>query len=350
MKKVCIEVKRCQKHIINHVGNWISVMNLAECQVGYFYFEGLGVKTDLEQALYWTSRAAEHGDRDGQYNLAWFYEEAIGVSKDMEKAKYWYRQAALQGHDMALKRILEKADNEVVRLETNQNHVTVYLNDTIIGSIELYTNSWHKQNQYLKFKDFIFEAQISAEVFRKLFDMVQRPLQIMTNSENLALIEFITAGGFVCKRKCYEIEARLGDYIGKVRTPYLLRTHKGEAEYDLCCRLIYERYVETHRAINPLTADCATFVSDLPNCVFYQEEDGFISSFAFVEENEIAYVYGGEDGSFISFAEMLVCQLMNEYQTICFEADDCDGTAMQLKALFKGQGELSFDTYIKADY
>lgn len=47
---------------------------LAECQIGYFYYEGLGVEKDLEKALYWTRRAAEHGDRDGQCNLAWFYE------------------------------------------------------------------------------------------------------------------------------------------------------------------------------------------------------------------------------------------------------------------------------------
>ena len=80
---------------------------LAECQVGYFYYEGLGVKTDLEQALYWTKRAAEHGDRDGQCNLAWFYEDAIGVAKDMEKAKYWYKQAALQNHDLAIEKCKE---------------------------------------------------------------------------------------------------------------------------------------------------------------------------------------------------------------------------------------------------
>ena len=42
---------------------------LAECQVGYFYSEGLGVPKDMEQALYWTRRAAEHGDWDAQYNL-----------------------------------------------------------------------------------------------------------------------------------------------------------------------------------------------------------------------------------------------------------------------------------------
>ena len=80
---------------------------LAECQVGYFYHEGLGVKADPRKALYWTQRAAEHGDLDGQCNLAWFYEEGIGVEVDMEKAKYWYQQAALQNHDLAIEKCHE---------------------------------------------------------------------------------------------------------------------------------------------------------------------------------------------------------------------------------------------------
>ena len=80
---------------------------LAECQVGYFYYEGLGVQKDLKQAFFWTQKAAEHGDRDGQCNLAWFYEEAIGVGRDMEKAKYWYSQAALQKHDLAIEKCRE---------------------------------------------------------------------------------------------------------------------------------------------------------------------------------------------------------------------------------------------------
>ena len=33
---------------------------LAECQIGYFYYDGLGVEKDLEKALYWTRRAAEY--------------------------------------------------------------------------------------------------------------------------------------------------------------------------------------------------------------------------------------------------------------------------------------------------
>ena len=57
---------------------------LAECQVGYFYYEGIGVEKDMEKSFYWTERAAEHGDRDAQYNMAeLFYEPGIVVDKDV---------------------------------------------------------------------------------------------------------------------------------------------------------------------------------------------------------------------------------------------------------------------------
>lgn len=75
---------------------------LAECQVGYFYSEGLGVERDLEKALLWTRRAAEHGDRDAQYNLAdCFYWPGLVVEMDVEEAGAWYRRAAEQGHPEA---------------------------------------------------------------------------------------------------------------------------------------------------------------------------------------------------------------------------------------------------------
>ena len=80
---------------------------LAECQIGYFYYDGLGVKKDLDKAFYWTRRAAEHGDRDGQFNLGFFYEEGIGTVPDMKAAKYWYANAAKQDHDLAIKKCRE---------------------------------------------------------------------------------------------------------------------------------------------------------------------------------------------------------------------------------------------------
>lgn len=81
---------------------------LAECQVGYFYYEGLGVDRDLEKAFYWTKRAAEHGDWDAQSNLAeLFYEPGVVVERDLEAAKNWYRKAALQGHPEAAEKCRE---------------------------------------------------------------------------------------------------------------------------------------------------------------------------------------------------------------------------------------------------
>lgn len=44
---------------------------LAECQVGYFYYDGLGVE------------------------------------REMEQAKHWYRLAALQNHDLAIEKCKE---------------------------------------------------------------------------------------------------------------------------------------------------------------------------------------------------------------------------------------------------
>lgn len=81
---------------------------LAECQIGYFYYEGLGVEKDVEKAFYWTERAAIHGDWDAQFNLAdLFYLTGLVVDKDFEKAKEWLIKAAKQNHDLAIEKCRE---------------------------------------------------------------------------------------------------------------------------------------------------------------------------------------------------------------------------------------------------
>ena len=80
---------------------------LAECQIGYFYLESLGVSRDMEKALYWTRRSAEHGDRDGQFNLGWFYETGTAVPRDTTEAARWYRAAAAQGQCEAIEKCQE---------------------------------------------------------------------------------------------------------------------------------------------------------------------------------------------------------------------------------------------------
>lgn len=101
------KTKQYEKCFQGHLALAQEGYPLAECQVGYFYYEGLGVEKDLEKAFYWTERAAEHGDWDAQCNLAEFYEDGIGTEKNLEKAKEWYRKAAEQGHDMALAKCKE---------------------------------------------------------------------------------------------------------------------------------------------------------------------------------------------------------------------------------------------------
>lgn len=118
--KPCAELERCRELIEKffeteqyeqcfegHLELANQGYPLAECQVGYFYLEGLGVSKDVSKALYWTERAANHGDRDGQYNLAWFCEQGIGVEADAEKARHWYTEAARQAHDLAIKKCKE---------------------------------------------------------------------------------------------------------------------------------------------------------------------------------------------------------------------------------------------------
>lgn len=65
------------------------------------------MEKDLEKSLYWTKRAAEHGDRDGQFNLGWMYENGLGVGLDVKEALFWYEKAAAQEHDLAKEKLAE---------------------------------------------------------------------------------------------------------------------------------------------------------------------------------------------------------------------------------------------------
>ena len=128
--KPCAELDRCEELIRKYfeTGQYETCFAghlelaekgypLAECQIGYFYLDGLGVEKDVSKALYWTERAAKHGDRDGQYNLAWFYEEGIGAEIDLEKARYWYREAALQNHDLAIEKCKKLGIEDLEKVE-----------------------------------------------------------------------------------------------------------------------------------------------------------------------------------------------------------------------------------------
>ena len=234
----------------------------------------------------------------------------------------------------------------MVTLTSNKNIVSVHVNGVYIGTVQLSENPHHKQHCYIKLELRSYDCAISAELFGKLSQLTGRTLQTMVNSDDAQITSFLSAGGFVCKRKCYEVEANRSDYVGAGAKASLLCASMGEEMYALCCKIMYGHYIETHRDVNPWTAELADFCENLPAEAVYEADDGEIVDLAFVEGNEIAYICGADERRFVGFAASLVNELFLKHDAVCFESDDCDWAAMRLRSMFAHQDETSFDTYI----
>lgn len=234
----------------------------------------------------------------------------------------------------------------MITLRQAEKNLVAFWNGSYIGTILLYDNPFHIKNCYVKLDIESLDIEFSAELFERLKEIAHRSLQVMVDSEQTALTEFLIAGGFRCKRKCYEVEAGQKDYIGGNADLQLLRFFAGDPDYEEACQLMFHHYVATHEAISPWTADYLAFCEDMPKTVICAKTDGELVSAAFVEENEIAYVCGRDERQFALFARALITDMLAEYGTVCFESDDCDRAAMILKSMFIRQKETSFDTYI----
>jgi len=231
-----------------------------------------------------------------------------------------------------------------------QDQFYLILRDGVqIGSAELYDNPYHRTNCYVRLRLRDPDPAISAQLFANLQQLANRPLQVMVSSSNTAMTAFLLAGGFVLGRKCWEVDADADDYVGsRIELP-MQEASAGQPAYDQCGRMLYAHYQETHKAVNPWTADEAAFFRQLPETAFYGTGNGRITSLAFTEENEIAYVCGTDRQQFTRFSQALVTKLLKDHARIAFECDDCDWAAMQLRGLFQNQSEESYDTYILND-
>ena len=235
----------------------------------------------------------------------------------------------------------------MVTLELTDGKYRVDWDGRAIGTVRLYDNPYHLKNCYVELELAELDCKISAELFEKLRTIAARPLQAMTDSDDGAMVDFLTAGGFQRRRRCFEVEACAADYIGGASGTELYFTRPGEPEYAQCCWMMFDHYVQTHDAVNPWTAGFAEFCRALPAKAAYARQNGEIAALAFLEENEIAYVCGADEQCFGAFARSLVSYLLGQYETVLFESDDCDWAAMLLKKMFRNQNEASYDTYVK---
>ncbi|HEL2552847.1 TPA: GNAT family acetyltransferase [Streptococcus suis] len=187
-----------------------------------------------------------------------------------------------------------------------------------VGKIHSYQNPYHQTNIYLRLDLVDFDYTIAEQLFHSLQTSLDgKPLQVMLSSAEQEKIHFLTAAGFVCKRKCYEFEVTKQDYLSQTVTTDLITVPKGTALYQTACQQVFNHYQVVHQNINPWTASQEEFEKDLPDLVYTDSENC-----AFIENNEIAYVCGKDEQSFDSFIQAVICQLFEQYEQISFEADD----------------------------
>ena len=222
--------------------------------------------------------------------------------------------------------------------------ITVFIKKENAGTIRWSINPYHNRNYYLDIDFVLLNFAETKELFQEIACKLKKPLQVMLSSAEKEKVAFLESAGFVCKRKCYETEAEQQEYIGQICEREIQYAYAGQDIYKQCCEL--NRYRLLHKAINPWTGSREDFFKELPDCVAYTCIGGEVSCFAFIEDAEIAYVYGRNISEFRLFAQALVTELFKKNEEITFESDDCDEMAMELKQLFKNQSEESYNTYV----
>lgn len=232
------------------------------------------------------------------------------------------------------------------------NRYNVYSAGKDIGCLAVSQNSFHDQHAYLNLGLYEYDPAISRELFSRLRQELGRPLQVMCYFAK-EMHDFLTAGGFERKRRCYEVEATAADLIAPVqRTLPLELVQKGSAEYGACCELLYGYYQEVHRAVSPLTVNAEAFQAVLPEAAICFLQEGRPVHAAFVEAGEtgyeVAYVCTACPWEFLPFAKSLLSELFQKRACLYMECDDCDFAAMEVKNLFRIPEGAPYDTYIIA--
>ena len=217
--------------------------------------------------------------------------------------------------------------------------------------MDVYTNQFHSGHLYLRIEE--QEAKsLPPSRFDALIDEHRKPLQAIVPSDAAETVRLLREAGFVLKRRCYEMNVRASDLRAPLPacTRRLTVTEKGTPMYAVCAEEMYAHYSKTHLSVNPLTASLQAFTEMLPDTAVYLATNGRVDAAAFVEDNEIAYLWVRDGHVFPAFAKLLLYELFSRHDRICFEADDTDPVAMKLKAMFSEADGPSYDTYVKSTH
>lgn len=238
---------------------------------------------------------------------------------------------------------------ELLEVGNSENRVIAVKNEGMeIIKIPYYFNTFHNSNIYFKVDEVKSFDKVNSDILDRLCSYFGKSIQIMISSNKKDVANVLENFGFERKRACYEVEVTKADYClyEKDDGIKLITAYKGSKEFMACAELMLERYIKTHLEINPWTGKKTDFFDILPCKVVYEKKGDSIENLAFVENGEIAYVLGKDIDSFSKFSSNLIFYLFEKYKNICFEADDCDEFAMELKKLFNIDDNITWDTYI----
>lgn len=91
------------------VPNMVELQGLAESgnpvaqyQLGYLYYSGLGVSKSHKRAMEWWLKSANAGNVDSQYALGVLYFEGVGIVTDFVEGCRWLGAAASSGMPAAI--------------------------------------------------------------------------------------------------------------------------------------------------------------------------------------------------------------------------------------------------------
>lgn len=206
-------------------------------------------------------------------------------------------------------------------------------------------NPFHNVNVYIGFDDDDMR-DVNLDPFKVLYETYRAPLQVMLDSGDIEKRKFIQKWGFRKARTCYSLEVSKEDMLDANHKNIDIKLAKeGDEAYERLAKVYYDYYKKTHEAINPLTVDFDEFKGVLTDTVYYNDDASDVE-LAFVEENEIAYVYVSSLTNADSFYASVCEKLFAKYDKIFFEADDVDESAIELKNMFNDGVDEITETWI----
>lgn len=249
---------------------------------------------------------------------------------------------------MVITQIEYKNLSNEIRNQIPDNETFYYykLSDRIDSYFIAYDNIFHSNNKYLFPINETF-SNIKESHTNAIKKYLNKPLQVMVESNKLDLINNLKKLSFILKRETYERTFTREELISNEYEQVSIKLfNRDDKEFKMITKNAYDYYLETHKNINPFTGTFDDFIELVPDKVICQIENKKINNLIFVDENELCYITCNDVNSFIDFSLTVANKMFNKFKSIMIEADSTDKFAMTLKMLFKENSSEIYKTFI----